>query len=169
MVDIIVNYSTIIIPSCIALGIIFIAAALIFQKKLICMFEKYKTVIMYLIFGVLTTVINILSFFLLSEKVLTGFNTVIPNVIAWFVSVVFAFVTNKYFVFDTDGNMKNGFFAQLVGFFAARLISGVIDTGIVYLFVDALGFDKTIIKILSNVFVIIFNYVASKLVIFKKK
>ncbi len=165
MIDLILNYREIIIPICVICAAVCAVLAIVFRKKIPLLFEKYRMVIMYLIFGVLTTIINIISFDLLSEVL----PTVISNIIAWLLSVIFAFFTNKYFVFDTDGDTQKTFVAQLISFFAARIISGVIDTGIVYVFIDILGFNKTAVKILSNIFVIIFNYVASKLVIFKKK
>ncbi len=129
------------------------------------LFEKYKTIILYLIFGGLTTLINIISFYVLSR--LFSFETTVPaNVCAWFLSVVFAFVTNKYFVFEADKKAKNSGIFQLLSFFVARLFSGVLDVVIVLVFVDIIKFPDMPVKIASNVIVIILNYVASKLVIF---
>ncbi len=165
MIDIFVNYKEIIIPVCLVCAAAALIAAFIFRRNLLPLYKKHKMIVMYLIFGVLTTVINIVAFDLISEL----FPTVVSNVIAWFLSVIFAFFTNKYYVFDAEGDASKSFIAQLAAFFAARIISGVIDTAVVYIFIDIAGFNKLAVKIISNIFVIIFNYVASKLVIFKKK
>jgi len=97
-----------------------------------------------------------------------GFKTTVPaNACAWFISVAFAFVTNKYFVFEADKKSKNSGLFQLISFFAARLFSGVLDVVILIVFVDFLKFPDMPVKIASNVIVIILNYIASKLVIFR--
>ncbi|MBQ7974709.1 MAG: GtrA family protein [Clostridia bacterium] len=130
------------------------------------LYEKYKTIILYLFFGVLTTFINVVSFYVLSR--IFSFGTTIPaNICAWFLSVVFAFVTNKYFVFDADKSAKNSTLFQLLSFFAARLFSGVLDIIIVFVFADLIKLPDMPVKIISNVLVIIINYVASRLVIFR--
>lgn len=125
--------------------------------------KKYKTIILYGIFGVLTTIINMLVFFVMDKVADTG----VSNVTAWFLSVVFAFFTNKYFVFEANG--KKGFLFQLLTFFSARILSGVLDTVLVVVFIDIFGFNKLAVKIVSNVIVIVLNYVASKMIIFKKR
>lgn len=130
------------------------------------LFEKYKTIILYLFFGGLTTLINIVAFYVLSR--VFGFKTTVPaNACAWFISVAFAFVTNKYFVFEADKKSKNSGLFQLISFFAARLFSGVLDVVILIVFVDFLKLPDMPVKIASNVIVIILNYIASKLVIFR--
>lgn len=130
------------------------------------LFEKYKTIILYLFFGGLTTVINIAAYYVLS-RVFSFESTAPANACAWFISVIFAFVTNKYFVFEADKKSKNSGLFQLISFFAARLFSGVLDVVILVVFVDFIGFPDMPVKIASNVIVIILNYIASKLVIFK--
>lgn len=130
------------------------------------LFEKYRMQILYIFFGGLTTLVNMAVFFVLR---FFGADTVVSNVTAWFLSVVFAFFTNKYFVFDTNKDTASGFLFQLVSFFAARLLSGLADTVIVVIFIDRLGCRELLVKILSNVFVIVFNYAASRLVIFRRK
>ena len=76
-------------------------------------------------------------------------------------------IVNKYFVFEADKKSKNSGLFQLISFFAARLFSGVLDVVILVVFVDFIGFPDMPVKIASNIIVIILNYVASKLVIFK--
>ena len=143
-------------------------------KKL---YEKYKDLIKYGIFGVLTTVVNYLVYYAAKHGLMAAGLTeasVIPlgtvsNVIAWFVSVLFAFFTNCKFVFDAVPKTAKEFFRQMVLFFAARLFSGFLDTAIVWVFVDNMHFNDFWVKLVSNVIVIILNYFFSKFVIFVKK
>ncbi|MBP3360702.1 MAG: GtrA family protein [Clostridia bacterium] len=134
--------------------------------KIKLMLEKYRMLILYIFFGGLTTLVNMAVFFVLR---FFGAGTCFSNVSAWFLSVVFAFITNKYFVFDTNKDAASGFFFQLISFFAARLLSGAIDTAVVVIFIDRLGCNELAVKLLSNIFVIVFNYAASRLVIFRKR
>ena len=92
-----------------------------------------------------------------------------PTVIAWILSVIFAYVTNRIFVFRSKVRGWKALSFEMVSFFGARALSGVLDVGFMWLFADYLGFNDKWMKLVSNVFVIIFNYAASKLVIFRKK
>ncbi len=131
------------------------------------LYRKYKETILYLVFGGLTTLINIVTYWLLTKPL--GIDFMVSNAIAWVVSVLFAFVTNKLFVFESKGLNAALVVKELVLFVGARLFSGALDMGIMYLFIDILHFNDLLIKVLSNVIVIIVNYVLSKLIIFKKK
>lgn len=131
-------------------------------KKL---FEKYKEVISYLFFGVLTTAVNYLAYLLAAPL----FNTAtIPTAIAWVVSVAFAYITNRRFVFHSKAKGRE-MAVEAGKFAAARVLSGIVDVAFMWIFADKLRFNDKLMKLLSNVFVVIFNYVASKLVVFKKK
>ena len=145
------------------------------MKKL---FVKYKEIILYIVFGVLTTVINIvvyqLLYNLLGEEHYLISPTFIPTTVGGILSVLFAFFTNKLFVFESTSFKAKVFIREMLMFFAARLASYFIDYGIVWLTVDHFGWRYTILgfqvwKIISNVIVIIINYVFSKLFIFKKE
>ncbi len=125
--------------------------------------KTHRTLVLYLIFGGLTTAVNMICFFFF--KKVFSFSTGISNVIAWFLSVLFAFVTNKYIVFKDKGKEK---LKQLAEFFGARIFSGLLDTVIIVIFIDYLLFPEFLIKLLSNILVIIINYIASKFIIFKK-
>ncbi len=127
------------------------------------LFKKYKEPILYILFGIATTLVNFISYFLLSKL---DFATAISTVLAWFISVIFAFLTNRKYVFNAN---KNGFFKQLFGFFSMRIATGILDVLIMILFVDVWGFNDLVIKILSNVLVIILNYIFSKFLVFKNK
>ena len=121
-----------------------------------------REVFFYLVFGVLTTVVNIISFAILSR--MFGIGTVVSNVIAWFLSVLFAYVTNRRWVFlSTGGNV----FREMLVFFSGRLCTGVLDTLVMFITVDFLGWNDLMMKIISNIIVIILNYIISKFFVFK--
>lgn len=132
-----------------------------------------KETISYLIFGVLTTIINIVVFwfaerelaFIMSEDAAS----LVGNVIAWVISVAFAFVTNKLFVFESKSMAFKVVMAELTGFVIARLLSLAFDEGFMFVAIVLLGMNSLIAKIISNVFVVIINYVLSKFFIFKNK
>ena len=125
--------------------------------------KKYKQPLLYIVFGIATTLVNFLAYFLFSKLALS---TAISTALAWFLSVLFAFFTNRKYVFEAS---KNGFFKQIIGFFSMRIATGVLDLLIMLLFVDVLEFNDLLIKLLSNVLVIILNYIFSKLLVFKNK
>lgn len=132
------------------------------MKKL---FKKYQELILYGIFGVLTTLINIIIFYLLDK---IGINVYINNTIAWILSVLFAFITNKMFVFESKDFSKKIVLKEGFSFFLARIFSYFIDMFTIFMLFQVLGVNKMISKVVSNVVVIIVNYVLSKLFIFKK-
>ena len=126
--------------------------------------KKHKQIIMYLIFGVLTTLVNVVAYWLFSSPL--SLNTVISAILAWAVSVAFAFVTNKLFVFEARGVKRLPW--EMLTFFASRLFTGLLDVGIMYLFVDVIGANDILIKIISNLVVIILNFVLSRLIVFAR-
>ena len=121
-----------------------------------------KELILYIIFGVLTTLVNILVYYFFTKIILV--NYIISNILAWVFSVFFAYVTNIIWVFESknDNIIKECFL-----FFGGRLFSGVVDTGLMYLFIDILSIGDFISKIVIQVIVVVLNYVLSKLVVFK--
>ena len=133
------------------------------MKKLRDLFLKYKEVIMYLIFGVLTTLVNIVSFYLLSDIIKLDWS--ISNVIAWIISVLFAYFTNKKYVFESD---TKDVLKEFTSFIICRIISLGIDMVVMYLFIDILNINNLISKVVANIIVVIANYIFSKFLIFKK-
>lgn len=131
------------------------------------MYKKFESLILYGIFGVLTTVLNIATFELCYHPL--GINLLFSNVIAWIAGVIFAYVTNKTIVFKSKRNQKGEVIAEMISFVLCRLFTLGLDTLIMFIFIDKLHFNDLLIKIVSNVVVIVFNYVFSKLVIFRKK
>ena len=137
------------------------------MNKINGLFKKYKFIILYGIFGVLTTLINIVSYSLLYS--ILDVSNVISNIIAWILSVLFAFITNKLWVFGSKSFEFKLFMVELGNFTLCRLATGVLDLGIMFVGVDLLKGPAIILKVISNVIVIILNYVMSKVFVFKKK
>ncbi len=126
---------------------------------------KNKEIIKYLIFGILTTLVNILCFYILDKL---NIDIYINNTISWIVSVIFAFITNKLYVFESKSLDIKTIFKEGTSFLGARIFSYFVDMGTIYLLFDGLKINKLISKIISNIIVIIINYIFSKF-IFKKK
>ncbi len=142
---------------------------------------KYKELIVYLIFGLLTTVLNLFTFWLFT-KLLGEELYLLNNAIAWVVAVVFAFVTNKLFVFESKSWAVKIAGKEFLEFIGARLFSFGIEEGGMWLLVDALAFGEkefnvfsisisgqVIAKIIVGIIVVIINYFFSKFLIFKNK
>ena len=135
-------------------------------QKIRALVEKYWDIVTYLIFGVLTTVVNYLVYLPIYN--LLGASAAVSNAIAWVAAVAFAFLTNKPFVFRShDWSVKTVVpeFARFVG---CRVASGVLETGILYLFVDLMGQDGNVWKIITSIVVVVVNYLGSKLLVFRK-
>ena len=126
--------------------------------------KKYESVILYLIFGVLTTLVNFAAYHICYTKL--QFPNLVSNTIAWILSVLFAFITNKIWVFKSFGLSKLA--QELFAFITARLFTGFLDTAIMFVGVDVLKRNWIIAKIVSSVVVVILNYIFSKLFIFRK-
>ena len=145
---------------------------------------RRREIVLYLIIGILTTLVNLLVFgvFTLvypSGKVLLPtilwFNTplywyYIASILAWIAAVVFAYAGNKLYVFQTRNLSRNALLKEITSFFGARVLSLLIfDLAGLSLCIQVFGMKDFTAKLVMNVLVIIFNYMASKLVIFKKK
>lgn len=135
--------------------------------------EKFltKEIILYLFFGVLTTIVNIGSFWLSSDILLIGIenediNITVSNIIAFILSVLFAFFTNKYYVFED--RQKENTLSQLTSFTISRIFTFTFEMVGILLFVNLLHVDKLLSKIIFSFIVVILNYIFSKLLIFKK-
>ena len=118
---------------------------------------------MSLIFGILTTVVNIVVYFIASNVL--NINYLISNATAWFLSVLFAYVTNKLYVFESS---SKEFIKEIVAFFSSRLATGILDMFLMWLFVTVASLNDVVVKIFVNILVIIMNYIFSKLFVFRK-
>jgi putative flippase GtrA len=135
-------------------------------QKLKALFHKYYDLITYLIFGVLTTVVNYVVY--LPCYNLLSMSSAVSNMIAWVAAVAFAFLTNKPFVFRSYDWSPKTVARELSAFLATRIGSGVLETLILFLAVDLLSWNGNLWKLLTSVIVVVVNYLGSKLLVFRK-
>jgi len=128
---------------------------------------KYQAILLYVIFGVLTTIVNIIVFFLFYNQLHMGHN--IAYVVAWFWAVLFAYLTNRVWVFHSKNTTLKSIIKEIWQFYLARILTGIIGYFILSVGVDILKQDANIWNIVQNIFVIASNFVLSKLIIFKKR
>lgn len=121
----------------------------------------------YLVFGVLTTLINIGVFQLFNGVLLWNWQA--ANIVAWVLAVLFAFVTNKLFVFRSKSWAARILWPELAEFTGARLLSLGVDYACLWLLIDVCRWDPLLSKVVDNVLVVVINYIFSKLIIFRKK
>lgn len=141
-------------------------------KKLVILIQKYKDILLYLIFGVLTTLVNYAIYLPLCDLLNTSLPRIaatVSNGVAWIGSVLFAYLTNKPFVFKSHDWSSKTVFPELTKFVGCRLGSGLIETAIILLTVDILRWENFIMKVITSVLVVIMNYIASKWLVFTNK
>ena len=131
------------------------------------LWNQFKELFFYGIFGVLTTVVNVLVYHLFAN--VFSFHYLIANVIAWIIAVIFAFVTNKLYVFKSKSWENKIWLSEFGKFIGARLVTGILDMAMMYIMIDTLSWNDVLAKIITNIVVILLNFVFSKLLIFKKK
>ncbi len=132
------------------------------------LFKKYREIIMYLIFGVLTTVVSLAGYYLLVYTFLNPSNAIqlqIANIISWIVGVTFAYFTNRSMVFKSKNENK---LKEAGSFLLARVATLIMDMLIMFIGVTLLHGNDKVLKIISQIIVIVSNYVFSKLFVFKK-
>lgn len=135
-------------------------------QKIRDLIVKYWDVITYLVFGVLTTVVNYIIYIPLYN--FAGLSATVSNAIAWVVAVAFAYLTNKPFVFRSHDWSLKTVIPELTKFVGCRIGSGLIETVILLVTVDLLGWNGNIWKLVTSVLVVVLNYIGSKLLVFKK-
>ena len=139
------------------------------MKKIKEQYLKYKEVINYLIFGVLTTVVSLAVYYICVFTFLNPENAIqlqIANILSWIAGVAFAYFTNRKYVFESKENNK---LKEAGKFVLARLITLVMDMIIMWLGVTVLHLNDKIIKLISQVVIIVSNYIFSKVFVFKKQ
>lgn len=137
------------------------------MRKLYDLLKTYRELVSYLVFGGLTTLVNFLCYFILEGP--GGIHYVGANIIAWFIAMLFAFVTNRLFVFQMKDHRIKTVLREFISFGSMRVLSGALETGILFFFVDKMGFSDAPVKVAAAVMVVILNYIFSKLLIFKKE
>ena len=129
------------------------------------LFEKHKDMIPYAIFGILTTIVNTVVYWICAR--IFRISVIASSVIAWVLAVLFAYVTNRKWVFHSRAVMKKEIIREFVTFYLSRLSTGVIDLIGMSILVDIIHINDIIAKIGMNVIVILLNYIASKFFVFK--
>lgn len=134
------------------------------------LFKKHREFIVYIIVGLLTTLVDFAVYWLLTSPLDLN-STILATVIAWAASVIFAFFSNKLLVFESKSWQLSLFLREFGSFFLARVLTGLFDAGFMFLFIDVFGFEEIelLFKIISNAVVIVANFVVSKFLVFRKK
>ena len=136
------------------------------MDKIIELLKKYREQVAYVFFGGLTTLVNIVVYYV--ANTVMHMATVPATAVAQVLAVLFAYVTNKKYVFQSKTHGAQELLREMGSLFACRAVSFVLDIGIMWLSVDILAWPNMLMKIISNVIIIVVNYVASKLLIFNK-
>lgn len=135
-------------------------------KKLADWYRSHREAMRYLIFGGLTTLVNIVTYAIFYYCL--HISNAWSNVIAWVVGATFAYITNKLYVFSSKTNGAKELIREMLYFYVCRLITLAVDEGIMILTVDKWGWNALLMKIIANIIVIILNFIFSKIIIFKK-
>jgi len=128
--------------------------------------KQYREILLYLFFGGLTTLVNAIFYFLSSWGL--SLDAWLSSVIAWLFAVLFAFFTNKIIVFKSKAKSGSAV-REVLLFFGARLASLLLNTAVMLVFVDLLALNEPIFFVIGQIIVLVFNYIASKFLIFKRK
>ncbi len=139
------------------------------MKKIKELYIKYKEIINYLIFGVLTTVVSLAVYYGLTLTVLNPDKAIelqIANIISWIAAVTFAYFTNRKWVFE---NKEKANIKEASKFYLSRVGTLLIDMALMFIFVTKLGVNDKIMKLVVQVVVTILNYIFSKFIVFREK
>lgn len=137
------------------------------EISMLSLYQKYKEVILYIVFGGLTTVVSIASFAWCD--VVLRMHPLIANVISWILAVTFAYITNKLWVFDAKTNGIKDILRQAAEFYGGRLLTLGMEEVILLVFINGLGFPSIGVKIAAQVIVLVANYIISKWIVFREK
>lgn len=130
-------------------------------------FKKHSHIICYGFFGVLTTLANIAVYWLMAHVLKLE---ILPStIIAWIVAVLFAYLTNRTWVFHSGAQNGQAIIREAASFFLCRLSTGVVDWGLMLVCIEILNWNDLITKLIANVIVIILNYVFSKVIVFRRR
>lgn len=136
------------------------------MNKIKLMIKKYREIIMYVFIGICTTLVNLITYTVMYK--LLSFSINISNITSIAVAIIFAYFTNKIFVFDSKDNTFKTLFSEGIKFISARLFTMLIEVYGVYLLVVINGEDEFLGKIKVQVIILVLNYVMSKFIVFKK-
>lgn len=136
--------------------------------RFIELYKEHKEGINYLIFGALTTILSLAVYYILTMTFLSpkdAFQLQVANIISWIVGVLFAYVTNRKFVFESKNNKV---LKEFINFFLSRISTLLLDMLIMFIFVTLLKYNNQIMKLISQILVILGNYILSKMLVFKR-
>ena len=131
------------------------------------LYIKYREIILYIVFGGLTTAVSFVSYWIFVDVFHIPY--MVSTALSWIVSVTFAYVTNRKWVFESRAHGFWPVLLEMLRFYACRITSVLMEMGLMFTGVDLLHINDKIVKLFANVFVIIANYVLSKLIVFRKK
>ena len=131
------------------------------KEKIIELYKKYKEIIVYLVFGGLSTIVNFVSYFIFARII--GIDEVISSGLSWLCAVIFAYLTNKIFVFNSKTTTTKELIKEAITFVSCRVLSGIFcDVGTFAIMVKVFKINDIIAKIITQVMVVIVNYIFSK-------
>ena len=141
------------------------------MNKIFDLYKKYQEIINYLIVGVLTTVVSIVTYFIFSLilDIENNILFILANVLSWICAVVFAYITNKKFVFNTTTSSKKEELKVFSMFVSSRITTLLIELAFMFITVKVILINDKIAKVIAQFIVIVLNYILSKLFVFKKK
>ena len=128
---------------------------------------KYKDIVLYLFFGVCTTLVNVIAYWICAYPL--DINTMTSTIIAWVLAVLFAYITNRNWVFQSEAHTSKDILKEIISFFGCRFATGIVDWVCMFIFVQLFCLNDIFVKVATNVLVVVLNYVASKIIIFRKK
>ena len=128
------------------------------------LWERSRHVVLYLFFGVVTTLVNLAAYYLCYHRL--GLPNLVSSAVAWAVAVQTAFITNKLWVFESRGKGRRETLRELGRFYYCRLATGGLDLAIMYVGVDLLAGPPVLLKALADVLATVINYLASRFLIF---
>lgn len=135
-------------------------------RKFNLVYKKNKEVLLYLFFGGLTFIVSIGTYAVFNVGL--SINELIANVMSWIFAVLFAFLTNRIWVFQAPTNTIQEFIKQMVSFFGGRLVTLAVEEVILFVFITILGFGSMLVKVAAQIIVIVLNYIISKFYVFKE-
>ncbi|TOZ06338.1 GtrA family protein [Leuconostoc pseudomesenteroides] len=128
--------------------------------------KQYKAIILYILFGILTTIINLVSY---TGMIYLHWNVQLSVILSWLITVLSAYLTNRKWVFNSKATTTAELLHEFFAFLSSRLLTLILEMAIIWFGVQLLKQNPLVWKLIDNVVVVIFNYIISKLFVFKAK
>ena len=141
------------------------------KDEIIRLYDKYRELIQYLIFGVLTTIVNFVVYYTLKFIFGTaeGAYGVVFNTIANIIAIIFAYITNRIWVFKSEAKGFKAIMKEMFSFFSCRIATMLNDMFVYWFGCNVLHLNDFIVKCIAQVIIIVLNFILSKLIVFRKK